>query len=175
MPNPWSTTNPTPSYGRSALSSGPSCPGVHIHCSTTTTHQWVISTVWAWNQSVERAQCSANSRYGKNFLHFDTSARHSSMNSEKCMFSVLKKELENSSPDWWKNHQLYCIFATQFSVDVNTLPGNIRIEYKGLQWDIQVKKFPHVFLLDFTSPILPENYISHFTITSYSHNFSFFC
>ena len=49
-----------------------------------------------------------------------------------------------------KKHQLFGIFATSFSVDINTLPANCCMECKELQSDIQLKeKFYLVSLLDF--------------------------
>ena len=71
-----------------------------------------------------QAQVMAN-----NFMHFDVLAKHRPVNSEKCaaLLSVLIKRFEHRFQDFQKD-KFSCIFATPFSVDVNTLPTCFQME-----------------------------------------------
>jgi len=64
------------------------------------------------------------------FMHFDKRAKHTPVNSKKyaAMLYVLIKEFENSFQDCQRNNLLFCIFATPFSVNINTLHANFQME-----------------------------------------------
>lgn len=61
---------------------------------------------------------------GANFTHFDTLAKHASVNTKKftVLLSVLIEELENRLQDFKKKHRFFFfpIFAISFLVDINT-------------------------------------------------------
>ena len=87
-------------------------------------------------------------------------AKHNVMNSKKyvILLSDLIEEFENRFEDFVKNDQLFCIFATPFSVDIHLLPGKFQMECIELQCEIQLKdKFNHVSLLDFYKIYLPRD------------------
>jgi len=71
-----------------------------------------------------------------------------------------------------KHHHFFCIFATPFSVDVNTLPANFQIECIGFQSDVQLKNLIMSLYQTVIRAILPEKYTPQFTIMPYScHHF----
>lgn len=69
-------------------------------------------------------------------MHSDTLVKQNPVNSEKyaVMFSMLIKEFENRFQECWGKKK-NCIFATQYSADINTLPVNFQIECIELQPD----------------------------------------
>ena len=94
-----------------------------------------------------QAHIKANS-----FVHLDTLAKHSHVNSEKyeALLFDFMQEPENRFQDIWENDQYFTKFVTPFSVNINMLSANIQMECIELQSDIQLKeKFDHVSLLDF--------------------------
>ena len=76
-----------------------------------------------------------------NFMHFNTLAKHSPVNSEKyvAFLFILIKDFENRFQDCKKCHQSFGILETLFSVDINILPAKFQIECRELQSDIQFK------------------------------------
>lgn len=78
---------------------------------------------------------------GANFMHFDTLAKHTSVNAEKytALLSVLIKEFENRFQDLKKKKKrFFCIFAISFLADINTLPADFQSKCTELQSDIQI-------------------------------------
>ena len=102
-----------------------------------------------------QAQIRAN-----NFMHFDTLAEHSPVNSRKYAalpFNVIQ-EFENRFQDFWENNQYFVTSTTPFSVDINMLPASFQMECTELQADIQLKEeFDCVSLLDFYRLYLPRD------------------
>lgn len=65
-------------------------------------------------------------------------------------FSILIREFKNTFQDLKKSRQFFYIFATPFSVDVNSLSGNFQMDGLELQSDIPLKEiFGHLSLPDF--------------------------
>ena len=75
-------------------------------------------------------------------MHFDTLAKHSPVNSEKYAASLfdLIQEFKNRFQDFRENNQYFATFATPFSVYINMLPANFKIECVELQADIKLKE-----------------------------------
>ena len=80
-----------------------------------------------------QAQIKAN-----NFVHFNTLAKHSPINSEKnaaLLFNLIQ-EFENRFQDFLENNEHFAVFATLFSVDINMLPASFQMEFLELKSNI---------------------------------------
>ena len=113
-----------------------------------------------------------------NCMHFDTLAKHSPVNRKKiCSFNLcFDNELENMFQDCQKSHKFFGIFATPFSVNINTLPANFQMECIELQSDTQLKNLILSFYQTFIISVLAEKSILQFTVTPYScHHFLAVC
>ena len=69
-------------------------------------------------------------------MHFDTLAKHNTVNSKRyaAMLSIVIKESEIRFQDCKKKyHECFGLFPTPFSVDINTLPVNFQVECIELQ------------------------------------------
>jgi len=98
-----------------------------------------------------------------NCVHFGMLAKHSPVNNEKytSLLSVLIKEFENRSQDFQYSHEFWGLFATPFSVNINTLPANFQMAY-GVAIRHSTQRFHHVSLSDFYKPYFTrKKYPSH--------------
>lgn len=117
----------------------------------------MYQTVTAFEKKLKlwRTQVAAN-----NFMHFDCLAKYTPVRSERyaSFLSILIEEFESRFQDFRENHALFSIFATPFSVDINTIPAIFQMECSELQSDIQLReKFNSVSLLDFYKLYLPKD------------------
>lgn len=149
---------PSPALRRHGGSSAPSEP----HCSATSEQRWPINAVWAET----RALGGSSAVMANNYMHFDTLAEHSPVNSRRyaAVLSILIKGFEKRIQDCQKNQLMP---ATPFSVYVNTLLAGFQKERRvaSRHW---IQKSDHVSPLDFYKPCLfREKY-------PLLHNYAFF-
>jgi len=102
---------------------------MHPSLRKTTTRWYVIGTVWAETRVWGEYSAASTQVMANNVMSFDTLDRHSPVNSEKyaAVLSILIKQFKHSFQDCRKEHQ-FCIFATLFSVGINTLPAHFQME-----------------------------------------------
>ena len=119
-----------------------------------------------WNK-LWQAQRMAN-----DLMHFDVLAKHRPVNSKKyaALLSILIKGFENRFQDLWKVINIFGIFVTPFSVDINTLPAHFQMKCVELQSAIQVKDLISSCYWTLTRSALTEKNIPCFTIMPYSHH-----
>lgn len=92
--------------------------------------------------TVFETKIMTSSNVANNFKHFVMLVEHSPVISEKyaAMLYILIQEFENRLQDFQKKPLLFCIFATPFSLVINTLPANFHMECTELQSDVQLKE-----------------------------------
>lgn len=95
---------------------GPAQPQAHTHCSATTKYWCVMGSVWAETRTRRRHSAALTQVTANNFMHFDTLAKHRSVNSKQnaAMLSILTEEFENRFQECWKKYQSFGIFVTVF-------------------------------------------------------------
>ena len=84
---------------------GPAQPRAHTHCSATTKYWCVMGSVWAETRTRRRHSAALTQVTANNFMHFDTLAKHRSVNSKQnaAMLSILIKESENRFQEFGRN------------------------------------------------------------------------
>ena len=77
-----------------------------------------------------------------NFAHSHTFAKHCPLNKEKysTLLFQLIQEFQKRFQDFRQNQQLFLIFATLFSVDINILHPDFQMKCIEVQSDIQLKE-----------------------------------
>ena len=99
----------------------------------------------------------------KNFNHFPTLSLQSHVPQETAdkyasLISDLNREFENRFQDFKKHYVHFWAFANLFSLDVNSLPGRLKMEHCEMCCDTHLKeKFHQVCLEEFYKTYLVKD------------------